>query len=52
MKVTLDALLDNESYTYTNFFEILSAIKMKFGQILVGSMKNNSNIFLAQCWRL
>ena len=34
------------------FFWILSAIKMKFGQILVCWMTNISNLFLAQCWRM
>ena len=34
------------------FFWILSTIKMKFGQILVCSMTNISNMFLAQCCRL
>ena len=29
-----------------------STIKMKFGQILVCSMKSMSSIFLAQCWTL
>ena len=32
--------------------EILSAIKMKFGKILVCYMTNISNMFLAECWRL
>ena len=39
-------------YTYAYFFWILSSIKMKFCQILVCCMTNNSNMFLAECWRL
>ena len=31
---------------------MLSAIKVKFGQILVCCMTNVSNMFFAQCWRL
>ena len=50
--VTSQALLHNGSYTYAYFFWILSVIKMKFGQILVCCMKNISNMFLAECWRL
>ena len=34
------------------FFGIFSPIKMKFGQILVCCMKNVSNMFLVQSWRL
>ena len=45
-------LLHNASYVYAYFFWILSPIKMKFGQILVCCMKNISNMFLAECWRL
>ena len=40
------------SYTYAYFFWILSSIKMKFGQILVCCMKNLSNMFSTECWRL
>ena len=46
------ALLYNESYTYTYLFWILSTIKIKFGQILVYRITYISNMFLAQCWRL
>ena len=46
------ALLHNASYTYADFFWILSPIKMKFGQILLYCMTSISNIFLAECWRL
>ena len=45
------ALLYNGSYTYAYFFlkkKILSAIKIKFGQILVCCMTNISNMYLAQ----
>ena len=45
-------LLHDASYAYAYFFWILSPIKMKFGQILVCCMKNISNMFLADCWRL
>ena len=41
------------SYTFTNSFEILSTIKMKFGQILVYHLTANiSNMFLVQRWGL
>ena len=45
-------MLHYGSYSYAYFFWILSPIKMKFGQILVCCMKNISNMFLAECWRL
>ena len=45
-------LLHNASYTYVYFFWILSPVKIKFGQIVVCFMKNISNMFLAECWRL
>ena len=45
-------MLHNGSYTLAYFFWILSTIKMKLGQIKVCRMKNFSNMFLAQCWRL
>ena len=45
-------LLQNASYTYAYFFWILSYIKIKFGQILVCSMKNISSMFFTECWRL
>ena len=38
--------------SYAYFFWILSTIKMKFGDILVCCMRNISNMFLDQCWRL
>ena len=47
-----EVLLHNASHTYAYFFWILSPIKMKFGQILVCSMTNISNMFLTECWRL
>ena len=31
---------------------MVCTIKVKFGQILVCCMRNISNLFLAQCWRL
>ena len=34
------------------YFESLSPIKMKFGQILVCCMTNTATMFLAECWRL
>ena len=46
-----DVIIHNGNYTYAYFFWILSTIKMKFGQILVWSMTNISNMFLAQ-WKL
>ena len=45
-------LLHNSSYTDAYFFWILSPIKIKFGQILVCSMTNISNMLLVECWRL
>ena len=38
--------------TLLKFFWILSTIKMKFAQVLVCCMKNISNMFLAEWWRL
>ena len=49
---SVTALLHNGSYTYAYLFRILSAIEMKFGQVLARCMKNISNMFLTQCWRL
>ena len=46
-----DVIIHNGNYTCAYFFWILSTIKMKFGQILVWSMTNISNMFLAQ-WKL
>ena len=46
------ALLLNSSYTYADFFWVLSSIKMKFGQILLYCMTSISNIFSDQYWRL
>ena len=45
-------VLRHGSYAYGYFFWILSNIKMKFGQILVCWMRNISNMFSTQCWRL
>ena len=45
----IKALVHNGSYTYAYFFLILSTIKMTFGQILVCSTANISNMFLARC---
>ena len=44
-------MLHNGIYTNAYIFWMLCTIKMKFGQILV-CMRNISNLFLAQCWRL
>ena len=43
---------NGENYNYAYFFGILSAIKMKFRQILVCCMTNISNMFLVQYRRL
>ena len=42
----------NGSYTYTYFFWMVCTVKMKFGQLLLCCMRNISNLFLAQYWRL
>ena len=47
-----ETLWHNGSYTFTNFFGILTMIKMKFGQILMYLIANISNMFLVQCWGL